>query len=238
VPTFKSYVSDPGYYINARPSDVGNITYQIDSEAAKFILTLGYENEDELPWGLVKPLRVAGLVYTNSQGVTEDDEGIPGLDPSKLPSLSKNDREELLEYLDGRGDIDNDVLEGFRSQIADDKDDAEILAEAIEKRVDESVDVEISRSKSSNGNYGSTTIRIEIEPGFKLPSDTRVISHRIGAASSPGVDEWEVTHNFGEGWQGAAQATEAKIPIMEALDEVSDQFSFDFYPYNKEGTMI
>jgi hypothetical protein len=65
-----------------------------------------------------------------------------------------------------------------------------------------------------------------------------VISHRIDAVSSPGVDEWEVTHNFGDGWQGAAQATEAKIPIMDALAEVSDQFSFDFHPYNEDGTLL
>lgn len=238
MPTFKSYVSDPGYYINARPSDVGNITYQVDSEAADFILKLGYEDEDELPWGVVKPLRVAGLIYTNQQGVTEADEDIPGLDPSKLPSMSKREREELLEYLDGRGDIDHDVVEGLRSQIGEDKDDAEMLADAIEECLEKSVEVEISGSKGGNGGSGNTTINVEVEPISSLFSDKKSISHRIQAAGSSGVDEWEVTHGFSDGWEGAAKATETKIPIMEALDQVSDKLSFKFRPYKEEGLLI
>jgi len=231
MPTFKSYVSDPGYYINARPSDVGNITYQVDAEAADFILKLGYEDEDELPWGVVKPLRVAGLVYTNGQGVTEDDEGIPGLDPSKLPSMSKKEREELLEYLDERGDIDDEIIRLLHSQIGDDKDDAEILADSIEDRIDESVEVEISRSSPQTKGHERTTITVEIEPLLALFNDHHETVHKISAAGSPEVDEWRITHGFGDGWDAAAEATETKIPIMNALDEVSSRLSFEFQPY-------
>lgn len=49
VPVFHSYVNDDGYYITARPSDVGNITYQTTSEADQLLSELGYGDEDDLP---------------------------------------------------------------------------------------------------------------------------------------------------------------------------------------------
>ncbi|WP_049905879.1 hypothetical protein [Halorubrum californiense] len=238
MPTFKTYVNKQGYYINARPSDVGNMTYQVDTEAADFILKLGYEHEDELPWGVVKPLRVAGLIYTNQQGVAEDNEDIPELDPSKLASMSNLEQDKLLAYLDGRGDIDDRVIENLRSQIGGSKDDAEILTNAIEDELERSVEVEISRVEGSDGGYGNATINIEIEPLAALFTDGMEISHRIEAASSPGVDEWEITHGFGEGWESAAKAAETKIPIMKAFAEVSDQLSFEFHPYDDGGSFL
>jgi len=68
--------------------------------------------------------------------------------------------------------------------------------------------------------------------------DGELISHQIEAASSPGVDEWHVTHDLGVGWKGAAKATETKIPIMKALAEVSDELSFEFRPYRDGGSFI
>lgn len=214
------------------------MTYQVDTEAADFILKLGYEHEDELPWGVVKPLRVAGLIYTNQQGVAEDNEDIPELDPSKLASMSNLERDKLLAYLDGRGDIDDRVIEHLRSQIGGSKDDAEILTDAIEDELERSVEVEISRVEGSDGGYGNATINIEIEPLAALFTDGMEISHRIEAASSPGVDEWEITHGFGEGWASAAKAAETKIPIMKAFAEVSDQLSFEFHPYDDGGSFL
>lgn len=49
MPVFHSYVNDDGYYVTARPSDVGNITYQTTSEADQLLSELGYEDEDDLP---------------------------------------------------------------------------------------------------------------------------------------------------------------------------------------------
>lgn len=212
------------------------MTYQVDAEAGDFILTLGYEHEDELPWGVVKPLRVAGLIYTNQQGVTEDNEDIPELDPSKLASLSSHERDKLLAYLDGRGDIDDDVIEHLRSQIGEDKDDAKILADAIEEKLGRSVKIEIARSEGNNRQYGNTTINIEVEP-LAFTNEVE-ISHRIDASSSPGVDEWEVTHGFGEGWESTAKAAETKIPIMKAFAEVSGQLSFEFHPYEGSSSFL
>lgn len=237
MPTFKSYVNDDGYYINARPSDVGNITYQVDADASDFILELGYEHEDELPWGIVKPLRVVGLVYTNSQGVSEDDEGVPGLDPSKLALMSVSERKELLEYLKGRGDLPSEVIDELRSQIAKERSDREILTDAIKEELDgpgllgNEVHVTIS---NSDGGTTNTSITIKTRTGLS----PNYVSHEIQALGSPEVDEWFVHHEFGEGWEGATKAAEAKIPIMKALESVSDELSFEFHSYKESESFL
>jgi hypothetical protein len=71
------YVNNDGYYITARPSDVGNITYQTSKEAEELLVEIGYEDGDDIPWGVINPLRAAGLVYTNGQGVDDLQEGCP-----------------------------------------------------------------------------------------------------------------------------------------------------------------
>lgn len=117
MPTFKSYVSKEGYYINARPSDIGNVIYQIKSTAEDFVCDLGYEDGNELPWGIVKPLCAAGLVYTNSQGVEDVAGDVPDLDPTRLPELSETEAKQLLSYLEQRSDIPDHVLHQLRSTI-------------------------------------------------------------------------------------------------------------------------
>ena len=72
VPVLHSYVDDDGYYITARPSDVGNITYQVSERAETLFSDLDYRDEDDLPWGITNPLRSAGLIYTDSQGVNHN----------------------------------------------------------------------------------------------------------------------------------------------------------------------
>jgi hypothetical protein len=237
VPTFKSYVNKDGYYINARPSNVGNITYQIDPEAAAFVRKLGYDSDDELPWGIVKPLRVAGLIYTNEQGVAADDEGVPGLDPDKLPTLSDTEREKLAAYLDERGDVSAAVRDRFRSLLDTGTSDADTLAASLSQKFDTDVEVEIDRRGGTDGDYGATNLDIRYEVANGLFGTKHEVTHHISAVSSPSVDEWYVSHPYGDDWGGLAEVTEEKITIMETLDEVSDQLSFEFYPYKGESTI-
>jgi len=60
MPTLKAYVNDDGYYINARPSDAGNVTYQVDPSIWDFLEKMDYSHGSEIEWGLIKPFRLAG----------------------------------------------------------------------------------------------------------------------------------------------------------------------------------
>lgn len=96
MPTFNAYKEKNGYYIKARPSGAGNITYQTSPTAAELIADLGYDDGDQIPWDVVKPLRLANEIYTEGQG-TGDDGPLPATDPAKL---SRGDEEQLASLLD------------------------------------------------------------------------------------------------------------------------------------------
>lgn len=116
MPTFKKYQSDAGYYILARLSNLGNVTYQITPSATSFLRNLNYEHEDELPWALVTPLREAGHVYTKGQGLSNE-LNEPNLDENILPELSDEEVGQLLSYLEGQDETPSDVLSSLRGHV-------------------------------------------------------------------------------------------------------------------------
>lgn len=116
MPTLNAYVNDDGYYINARPSNIGNITYQLTSPATTFLLDLGYTDNDDLPWGIVSPLRSIGHIYTNKQGVSDglNDES---LDADLLPELSDDEARKLLAYLNNQSDVPDSILTNLEQHV-------------------------------------------------------------------------------------------------------------------------
>lgn len=116
MPTLKAYANDPGYYINARPPNIGNITYQLTDSATTFITDLGYGDEDDLPWGLISPLRGAGHVYTHNQGPTSGDE-TPDLDGRLLPELTDREARKLLAYLSSKSNVHTDILSKLQQNV-------------------------------------------------------------------------------------------------------------------------
>jgi len=115
MPKLWAYKDGSGYYIRARPSDVGNVTYQLESTAADFLEELEYEPGMEIPWGIINPLRAAGLVYTHNQGVDSVSEDFPGLDPDALPTASPTEIRRVQEFLMSRRDIPDEVKRRLRS---------------------------------------------------------------------------------------------------------------------------
>jgi hypothetical protein len=147
MPVFKSYVNNKGNYIRARPSDTGNITYQTSPEADEFLQKLEYADDDDLPWGIINPLRAAGLIYTEGQGTEPDMDDAPELDPSKLATISSDEAEKLLSYLQSRGDVPNEVYDQLREIIRDSKkDDVEILVDKLESQTRASITVSAEES--------------------------------------------------------------------------------------------
>jgi hypothetical protein len=116
MPVFKSYENNKGNYIYARPSDTGNVTYQVTPKAEDFIQKLGYTDDDNLPWGIINPLRAAGFIYTE-EGTEPCLDDAPELDPSELVTISADEAEKLLSYLQSRGDVPDEIHEQLRETI-------------------------------------------------------------------------------------------------------------------------
>lgn len=102
------------YYIIAHPPEIGYITYQIHGRARDFLVdVLGYEDEDELSWSLVHPLRQVGDLFTV-------DEGGPGqADPTEsdnvtTPQVTEREIEKLTTYFESHPDIVGDLSQFSR----------------------------------------------------------------------------------------------------------------------------
>ncbi len=219
VPVFHSYVNDDGYYITARPSDVGNITYQTTSEADQLLSELGYGDEDDLPWGIINPLRSAGLIYTNNQGVDDNQEDAPNLDPSKLPELTESEIQKLLDYLDSRGDVPDHIYRQIEEKIESSAENMldKVCSRFHSKFPTNSTKLHVTWKSSKHDEINE--IRIEIR-------DLKV-THYLRMRGGPSVDEWEVKHSYDENWGGMAKAYETKPKIMRALGEINSELPFE-----------
>lgn len=105
------------YFIIAHPPELGYITYQIHGRARHFIVNrLGYGDEDEISWSIVRPLRHIGDLFTV-------EEGGPGrVDPtenksSTTPQVTSQEAKKLAQYFESHPDVTGDFGE-FKSLLS------------------------------------------------------------------------------------------------------------------------
>lgn len=111
------------YYIHAYPSDVGNITYQVDARAAEFLTeTCGYSDGDALSWSLVQPLRQLRDLFTLDEGRPREHSGDDGPDRVTVPDLDQKTRRELVAYLNEHPDVRGN-LGTFETKLANGEHD-------------------------------------------------------------------------------------------------------------------
>ncbi|WP_049892413.1 hypothetical protein [Haloquadratum walsbyi] len=117
TPTLNRYNDNSGYYIQARLSNLGHVTYQVTSQTEEFIADLGYSDSEDLPWGLINPLKTAGEVYTHGTGVKPQDQSAPELSPDSLPELSETEADSLMQYLEDATDVEPDIVNQVEQKI-------------------------------------------------------------------------------------------------------------------------
>jgi len=243
MPTLKSYVSKDGYYINARPSDVGNVTYQVDPSIWEFFEDMGYSHESEIPWGLIKPFRLAGLIYTERGGVDDIDKDIPELDPSKLSTLSVEAIETLLEYFETRGDLSASVKDKIRAYILTHRGSTSSdLADEIRSVVNSTlrqvnglsmwtVD-EVAIDSKKDHVSKTTEIKIRIKQGLfsiaTLPEFVHTISitelSEVGEAEN--YTTWKTDVEGDYSWDVGIEILQQKASLAEDLKETLTEHGF------------
>lgn len=245
MPILKEYVNDDGYYINARPSDVGNVTYQVDSRLWGFLEELGYHHESEIEWSLVKSFRLAGLIYTEGSGVDDDiDEDIPELDPSKLSQLSEPDIQELLDYIDSRDDLNPELKKEIRNYILDNTEEAqadieEDLRETIKNTlISEGLNTwsfEVSVSEGIEQHWMVTDITIKLQQFTIQPTrSTTSITHAFTNMEpvDEGVDDfatrWSVESEDSISWETTLDALQQKAVLARTVVEFLQDRGHEF----------
>lgn len=106
MPVLHRYVGKPGYYIKASVAGQTPFTYQVRPSAARFFESLGFGDESDLSWELVKPLRIIGDLYTKEEGWNPGYVGdVPQIDEAEIEQLSLSQREQLLKYLENHTNL-------------------------------------------------------------------------------------------------------------------------------------
>lgn len=238
MPTLKAYVSKDGYYINARPSDVGNITYQVDKSIWEFLEKMDYGHESEIEWGLIKLFRLAGLIYTEGEGVDDIDDDIPELDPSKLSSLSAEALEELLEYIESRTDLSQTVKEKIKSYIREHgshkstelADEIQETANRVLNDIDDrfnmnSIDVSVESKTAQQWRITDIEIRIEKTKLFPQPTVLPEIIHTVSVVehtdglTAENYTTWKTEINGENTWDVGIEALKQKVGLATELKE-------------------
>jgi len=123
MPKIREYKNDPGYYIYARPSDAGNVTYGIDEVAYPIFNELGYEHEDPISWRIIQVLKQVGLDDTDGKGTTPDPDPIT-FETEESPDLG--DKEQFYELLKETKQLSAEDEEAVRETLG-------LSVESIEK---------------------------------------------------------------------------------------------------------
>lgn len=99
MPTLNEKADGSGWYIRAWASDVGNITYQVETSIAELIIDEGLRDGEEISWTTVRALKTVGALSTNKSGVIGPDDFDP--DPTELEGveLSSADAQSLYRAL-------------------------------------------------------------------------------------------------------------------------------------------
>lgn len=133
MPTLNEYTNDDGYYILARPSDTGNITYQLKPRGEQIVEKVGYQDGEEIGWQVIDALKVPNLVYTGDEGTTDNNISVD-LDREEIEALSEEDAKELLDELSSVprvGESQTDEIEEILGVSDDTVPDTEKLMETV-----------------------------------------------------------------------------------------------------------
>lgn len=218
VPTFNKKSGKNEYFVLARPPDAGNITYQVAPGAKELLKNLDYRDGDDLPWGIVKPLRIAGLLHTKGEGPTPDidEQDLPQLDPSELEYAGADEKETVLDFLESQNLLSGAKLEEIREYfgVSLDRD--------LQKR---DVDAmmgdfqgyeELIKSEFQNSDLTLTNIHFKVKDlGFALH-----ISTSEKEASTPVVELRQITSELGSGVDHTLRVVEDRPWNSVSQDEV------------------
>jgi hypothetical protein len=99
VPTINSYANKQGYYIRARPSSTGNITYKIKNKGNPIVRKYGLKDGDEISWSTIQSFKALGVIYTEKSGTLGPDDFEPDPEQLEKTELFESDAKELFSVI-------------------------------------------------------------------------------------------------------------------------------------------
>jgi len=115
MPTINKYANEEGYYIRARPSSAGNITYKIKDEGNPVVWKHGLRDNDEISWSTIQSFKALGIVYTEQSGTLEPDDFEPDPEQLEKTTLAESDARELFSIITTQFDLSQEERAEIRS---------------------------------------------------------------------------------------------------------------------------
>lgn len=156
MPKLNAYTDDPGYFIRAWGSDIGNVTYQIKPMGEKVLTDVGYGHEDDLPWSVVNALRAAKLVETGSDQPDKYADRADGFEPDQeIVEIDSRKAAEIFELLKTETGVDGERLNRAKDVLgvgshSTDSTDTEDTTDSYSEKLTRRVEAEIDSSTEYN----------------------------------------------------------------------------------------
>jgi hypothetical protein len=147
----------------------------------------------------------------------------PELDPSKLATISSDEAEKLLSYLQSRGNVPNEVYDQLREIIRDnERDNAEILVDALESRTRASININVSVEESPE-DYDLEIFIRDYDREYFLVHHLYMQEHGGGKESDYYIRRWDtdVSESDIEGMIGVHESKLGMMRVIASLDELS-----------------
>lgn len=223
MPSLRSYKNDPGYYIRARPPEVGNINYKIKDEGYSLVEALELPAKDEISWDTINALKAMKLIYTDGSGVIGPDDGFqPNPEEAAKHALSEEEAKDVLATIRSNHDLTDAELAEIRNilGISETGTDFEALGVRVETWVQNAVSKEIVPTERtvecdpSQVNVSVTVKRGQDDAftGFSVSlyegensSLFSTLTHHIGATEEDGLQWWKVAYDEEFPWGERAE---------------------------------
>lgn len=239
MPTINSYVDREGYYIRARPSETGNITYKIKEEGNPIIWKHGLRDGDEIAWSIIQSLKALGIVYTEGSGTLGPDDFKPDSAQLKETELSEADAQELYSIITEQFKLSQDDRAEIRSLLGlPPKMDLEMIGDRIKSHLKKHIDsrglsvrgdrnvrttedVEIATWTEQSGSDEYEAHRLHVLIVSKLDGVSCFTDHCIHLCEEHGLERWHVRVLETPTWEIKQAAIEQRSVIFpRLLDEL------------------
>lgn len=136
MPTINSYADKQGYYIRARPSGVGNITYKIKDAGNPVIWKHGLRDGDDVAWSTIQSFKALGIIYTEESGTLGPDDFEPDPEQLEKTELTEADARELFSIISTQFNLSRTERKEIRTILGLPLEiDFEIIGERIKSHI-------------------------------------------------------------------------------------------------------
>jgi len=245
MPTINAYKHDPGYYIRAWTSDLGNINYKLRSRGNTIIERFGLEDSDEISWDTIHALKSIGEIYTEGSGTLGRDDFAP-LD-GDTKTLSEEEAKRLLDsILDEKNPSEQrieelcDILDIDRPESNIERLEQELASRLAGITSRESFQTEVTL----NGPADQASISVNIEPseestdppldstinllllGDTSLDDPGIARHDIYLCEEHGLEGWSFAYSGS--WETHAEMARQKAELMPIVIQWFDDLNIDY----------